>query len=102
MFCVRLLREGRIESNAQAVTFAAQIVVAEASGRSTGATGGSVAGRTPALRSARRAVAGVIVFTELAGGMPAGTMPDRPSSAVQGGRPSGGGRGPDPDGPAGC
>ena len=30
------------------------------------------------------------------------TAPDRPSPAVQGWRPSGGGRGPDPDGPAGC
>ena len=82
------------------MTIAAQIVAAEASGRSAGDTGVSVAGRTPALRSARRAAAGGTEFNELAGGMPGG-HDARPAPAVQGGRPSGGGRGPDPDGPAG-
>ncbi len=88
--------------NAQAVTFAAEIVAAEASGRSAGGTGVSVAGRTPALRSARRAIAGGIDFNDLAGGMPGG-HDARPASrpSRDGGRPSGGGRGPDPDGPAG-
>ena len=89
-----------IAFNAQAVTIAAQIVAAEASGRSAGDTGVSVAGRTPALRSARRAAAGGTDINELAGGMPGG-HDARPAPAVQGWRPSGGGRGPDPDGPAG-
>ena len=86
--------------NAQAVTVAAQIAAAEASGRSAGGTGVSVAGRTPALRSAGRAAAGGTDFDDLAGGMPGG-HDARPAPAVQGWRPSGGGRGPDPDGPAG-
>ena len=89
-----------IAFNAQAVTIAAQIVAAEASGQSAGGTGVSVAGRTPALRSAGRAAAGGTDITELAGGMPGG-HDARPAPAVQGWRPSGGGRGPDPDGPAG-
>ena len=89
-----------IAFNAQAGTFTAQIAAAEASGRSAGGTGGSVAGRTPALRSARRAAAGETDLTELAGGMPGG-HDARPAPAVQGWRPSGGGRGPGPDGPAG-
>ena len=76
-----------IAFNAQAVTIAAQIVAAEASGRSAGDTGVSVAGRTPALRSARRAAAGGTDFNELAGGMPGG-HDARPAPAVQGGRPS--------------
>ena len=85
--------------NAQAVTFTAQIVAAEASGRAAGDTGVSVAGRTPALRSAGLAAAGGTDFNELAGGMPGGHDARPALPAVQGWRPSGGGRGPDPDGP---
>ena len=80
-----------IAFNAQAVTIAAQIVAAEASGRSVGGTGVSVAGRTPALRSARRAAAGVTDFTELAGGMPGG-HDARPAPAVRGRAGAGHGR----------
>ena len=89
-----------IAFNAQAVTITAQIVAAEASGRSAGGTGVSVAGRTPALRSARRAAAGGTDI-DRTGGRHAGrarcpTGPGRPGmAAVRGGR------GPDPDGPAG-
>ena len=65
--------------------------------RASVVTGVSVAGRTPALRSAGLAAAGGTEFNELAGGMPGG-HDARPAPAVQGWRPSGGGRGPDPDG----
>ena len=85
-----------IAFNAQAVTVAAQIVAAEASGQAS-AHGVSVAGRMPALRSAGRAAAGGTDTAELAGGMPGG-HDARPAPAVQGWRPSGGGRVPDPDG----
>ena len=54
--------------------------------------GGSVAGRTPALRSARPAAAGGTDFNELAGGMPGGHDGRPAPAAVQGGRPSEGGR----------
>ena len=90
-----------IAFNAQAVTVAAQIVAAEASGQLTGDPGVSVAGRRPALRSARRATVGGTDITDLAGGMPGGHEARPAPAAVQGWRPSGGVRGPDPDGPAG-
>ena len=77
--------------NAQAVTIPSQIAAAEAPGRSTVSIGVSVAGRTPALRSARRATAGGTDFDDLAGGMPGGhdarpALPGRPGMAALRGR----------------
>jgi hypothetical protein len=90
-----------IAFNAQAVTITAQIAATEASGRdvSTG-NGVGVAGRMPALRVPRTAGGPCESCTGRSGaGGSRGTMPRR--AGRQGCRPSGGGRGPAPDGPAG-
>ena len=87
--------------NAQAGTIAAQIVAAEAFGPSAGDTGVSVAGRTPALRSAGGRPRAGPTSTNRRVACRAGTRPDRPPRPSRdGGRPgASGGRG--PSGPAG-
>ena len=88
-----------IAFNAQAVTVAAQIAAAEASGRAAGGhrrqRGRQDAG-PPSAADGGRAGRGHRTVGRQAG---RGTMPRR--AGRQGCRPSGGGRGPAPDGPAG-